>query len=101
MDEDLLLAIKLSEEEANQKAQESQGNTETDLDKDFLLALKIQNDFESQQYARHLAEKERLNLPNPSKVALSWDISYTDKYEGHQYYSQVIAFEITLIFEGL
>src|SRR5690348_14380192 len=70
LDQDLLLALKLSEEEAKANAafvEDKGANTtpvQEDLDKDYLMALKLQDELDSVQYARHLAEKDRLNLGN-------------------------------------
>lgn len=85
LDEDLLLALKLSEEEANVANQttndtEEVKSSESSPDDDFLLALKLQNEIDAEDYARHMLEKERLQQPNQSKVSTSYYTRFSDNF---------------------
>lgn len=95
LDEDLKLALQISaaevqsKDEVEDKTAAQPSAPEDTLDKDFMLALQLQNELNDEQYARHLAEKARLSQ-NQSKVSTSWDIHYQEEYKGigTNYYSQ-------------
>eukprot|EP01118_Nematostelium_gracile_P019881 TRINITY_DN940_c0_g1_i1.p1 TRINITY_DN940_c0_g1~~TRINITY_DN940_c0_g1_i1.p1 ORF type:complete len:412 (+),score=122.21 TRINITY_DN940_c0_g1_i1:72-1238(+) len=99
VDEELLMVMKLSLEEAKQKEafenEISKPDKETQAvisqtveDEDYQLALRMQAEFESENLARRLAEEERLVIDPHSKVTATWDASYQPKYRGPSYYTQ-------------
>eukprot|EP01114_Cavostelium_apophysatum_P010223 TRINITY_DN2371_c0_g1_i2.p1 TRINITY_DN2371_c0_g1~~TRINITY_DN2371_c0_g1_i2.p1 ORF type:complete len:477 (+),score=136.75 TRINITY_DN2371_c0_g1_i2:141-1433(+) len=98
LDEELKLALALSESEAKQASLNNNSlrapenpepvGSEHSVDRDFLLALELQNQINDEQYARHLQEKLRsFSDPQYSKVSLSYDPNYHGQdYKGHDFY---------------